>query len=173
VPAVVPADGPAGQPARGALHHLELWVADLDAVQPSWDWLLQSLGYRPHRSWPGGLSWVLGDGAGVYVVLEQSPAVLPGRHERTRPGWNHLALWAGSADELAALVVEAPRHGWRLLFADRHPFAGGPDHHAAYLEDGAGHEVELVASRASDSRTTQSPGTTSTGTGSSTNPSEA
>ena len=26
-------------------------------------------------------------------------------------------------------------HGWRLMFADRHPYAGGEDHYAAYLEN--------------------------------------
>jgi len=31
------------------------------------------------------------------------------------------------------------------MFADRHPYAGGPDHYAAYLESGEGFEVELVA----------------------------
>jgi hypothetical protein len=33
-----------------------------------------------------------------------------------------------------------------LLLADRHPRAGGPAHYAAYLENGGGFEVELVAS---------------------------
>jgi hypothetical protein len=33
-----------------------------------------------------------------------------------------------------------------LLFPDRHPHAGGPDHYAAYLENTDGFEVELVAS---------------------------
>ncbi len=47
--------------------------------------------------------------------------------------------------ELDALVTDAGAHGWRLLFADRHPYAGGPEHYAAYLEDAAGFEVELVA----------------------------
>ena len=32
-----------------------------------------------------------------------------------------------------------------LLFGDRHPFAGGAEHHAAYLTDEDGYEVELVA----------------------------
>jgi hypothetical protein len=32
------------------------------------------------------------------------------------------------------------------MFADRHPYAGGPEHYAAYLESGEGFEVELVAS---------------------------
>lgn len=129
-------------PVPGALHHLELWVSDLQAAREPWQWLLASLGYTPYRSWDAGLSWRHGE---AYVVMEQSPAVLRGPHQRTRPGWNHVALWAGSPAELDALVTQAPAHGWRLLFADRHPYAGGPDHHAAYLEDADGHEVELVA----------------------------
>jgi len=43
------------------------------------------------------------------------------------------------------LVSAAPAHGWRLLFADRHPHAGGPGHYAAYLENDDGYEAELVA----------------------------
>lgn len=130
-------------PARGRVHHLELWVRDLTTARPAWEWLLTTLGYAPFQSFDGGVSWRLGDDA--YVVLEQSPALAPGVHERTRPGWNHVALWGGTRAELAALVEQAPAHGWALLFADRHPYAGGPEHHAAYLEDAEGHEVELVA----------------------------
>ena len=36
------------------------------------------------------------------------------------------------------------QHGWVLLLAERHPFAGGPGHYAAYLENADGYEVELV-----------------------------
>ncbi len=45
------------------------------------------------------------------------------------------------------------------MFQDRHPFAGGPDHYAAYLEDDDGYEVELVAETDSLHRpiTAQSP----------------
>ncbi len=31
------------------------------------------------------------------------------------------------------------------MFPDRHPFAGGPENYAAYMEDAAGFEVELAA----------------------------
>jgi catechol 2,3-dioxygenase-like lactoylglutathione lyase family enzyme len=127
---------------RGALHHLELWVPDLAAAERSWGWLLTSLGYGEFQRWEAGVSWRLGSG---YVVVEQSPALLGDRHERTRPGMNHVALHAGTRAELDAMVAAAPEYGWVLLFADRHPYAGGPDHCAAYLEDGAGFEVELVA----------------------------
>ncbi len=128
--------------SRGLLHHVELWVPDLSRAERSWGWLLPALGAAPYQSWEHGRSWRLG---GVYVVVEQSPALTAGTHERLRPGLNHLAFRAGPPDDLDALVAEAPAHGWRLLFADRHPFAGGPQHRAAYLEDADGYEVELVA----------------------------
>ncbi|WP_285707364.1 hypothetical protein [Microtetraspora sp. NBRC 16547] len=32
-----------------------------------------------------------------------------------------------------------------MLFPNRHPYAGGDQHYATYLEDGYGFEVELVA----------------------------
>jgi catechol 2,3-dioxygenase-like lactoylglutathione lyase family enzyme len=128
------------------LHHIELWVPDLLRTERSWGWLLTRLGAEPFQSWEHGRSWRWGDGAGsVYVVVEQSAALAGDRHERRSPGLNHLALRAGSPDELDALVGEAPAHGWRLMFADRHPYAGGPAHRAAYLEDADGYEVELVA----------------------------
>jgi catechol 2,3-dioxygenase-like lactoylglutathione lyase family enzyme len=132
---------------RGPLHHIELWVPDLTRAERSWGWLLTRLGAQPHQSWAHGRSWRWDEphGQGAYVVVEQSPALTGTRHERRCPGLNHLAFWAGSPTDLDALVAEAPAHGWHLLFADRHPFAGGPDHRAAYLEDTDGYEVELVA----------------------------
>ena len=122
------------------LHHVELWVPDLTRAERSWGWLLTALGAQPFQAWPGGRSWRSGD---VYVVLEQSPDLVGDVHERRRPGLNHLAF---AVPDLDALVQAAPAHGWTLLFGDRHPFAGGPDHRAAYLEDADGFEVELVAS---------------------------
>ncbi|MGY1705771.1 VOC family protein [Geodermatophilus sp. SYSU D00697] len=129
-------------PRRGLLHHIEVWVPDLPRAERSWGWLLTALGAQPYQSWVHGRSWRSGD---VYVVVEQSPDLGGAVHERRSPGLNHLAFWAGTAAELDDLVAEAPSHGWRLLFPDRHPFAGGPEHRAAYLEDADGYEVELVA----------------------------
>ncbi|MET0789481.1 MAG: VOC family protein [Cellulomonas sp.] len=134
--------------ARGGLHHLEIWVADLAAAESSWGWLLAKLGYTVRDRWPVGVSWACG--TGPYVVLESGPDVAAAEHDRLRPGINHVAFHAGARAELDALVAEAPTHGWSLMFADRHPFAGGSDHYAAYLEDAQGFEVELVASDAVD-----------------------
>ena len=126
----------------GALHHVEVWVADLTASGPGWAWLLGRLGYEMDRSWPGGRAYRSGV---TYIVLEQSPDVLAGGHQRRRAGINHLAFYAGSRADVDAMVAAAGDHGWRLLFPETHPHAGGPGHYAAFLEDGAGYEVELVA----------------------------
>ncbi len=52
---------------------------------------------------------------------------------------------AGGPGDVERLAVDAVRRGWVLLFADRHPFAGGAGHYAAYLEHVDGFEVELCA----------------------------
>ena len=125
------------------LHHVEIWVSGFTAARPCWDWLFGVLGWAPYQDWPGGRSWRAGDGA--YVVLEESPdLLLDVPYDRRRAGLNHLAVTAerSAVDRLAA---EGPDHGWALLFADRHPHAGGPDAYAAYLEGPAGFEVEVVA----------------------------
>lgn len=131
------------------MHHVELWFADLARAERSWGWLLGALGYACTRRWADGCAWSAGGSpGGTDVVLESGPDVLDVPHERRRPGVNHLAFHAGTRAEVDTLAREAPRHGWTLLFPDRHPHAGGPDHYAAYLEDGTGVEVELVAESA-------------------------
>jgi len=126
----------------GAVHHIELWVPSLDRAIESFGWVLPALGYDEFQNWDNGRSWSVG---GTYVVVEESPAIVGREHDRHRPGVNHLAFHAGSADDVDRLVGEAPRHGWQLLFADRHPHAGGPGHYAAFLENQDGFEIELVA----------------------------
>ncbi len=126
----------------GGLHHVEVWVPDLDAAVESWGWLLGTLGWTEFQNWPKGRSWRLGD---VYLVVEQSPAMTAAEHDRCRPGLNHLAFHAGPRSAVDQLVADAGAHGWTLMFADRHPFAGGPEHYAAFLENRHGYEIELIA----------------------------
>lgn len=130
-----------GGSGTGGVHHIELWVPDLAVAEAGWGWLLGELGHVPYQRWEHGRSWRRGD---TYLVIEQSPALAPGPHDRLLPGLNHLAFHVRDRATLDALVARAPEHGWRLLFADRHPYAGGDAHCAAYLEDAAGYEVELV-----------------------------
>jgi catechol 2,3-dioxygenase-like lactoylglutathione lyase family enzyme len=124
------------------LHHVELWVPDLAAARGPWGWLLGELGWQPYQDWPQGCSWRHG---AMYLVLEQSPALSGTAHDRLAPGLNHLAFTVGGEAEVDRLAAAAPGQGWRLMFADRHPHAGGPESYAAYLEDAGGYEVELCA----------------------------
>jgi catechol 2,3-dioxygenase-like lactoylglutathione lyase family enzyme len=135
------APGPSS--SRVGFHHVELWVADLGLVEPSWDWLLGELGWRRYQNWTDGRSWRIGD---AYLCVEQSSALRPGLpYDRMRPGLNHLALHAPDRAVVDRLHAAGPDHGWDRLFADAYPHAGGPEHYAAYLTDAAGYEVEIVA----------------------------
>ncbi|MEV1059774.1 VOC family protein [Micromonospora chalcea] len=126
----------------GGLHHVEVWVPDLAAASRSWGWLLGELGWTLYQDWPAGRSWRLG---ATYIVLEESPALTGRTHDRRAPGLNHMAFHAGPPAAVERLVTAAGEYGWTLLFPDRHPHAGGLDSYAAYLTDGQGYEVELVA----------------------------
>jgi catechol 2,3-dioxygenase-like lactoylglutathione lyase family enzyme len=124
------------------LHHLTLWVPDLDRAERSWSWLLGELGYARDRSLEKVL--LFRHTSGFAIALEQSADMVPGMlYSRLRPGLNHLAFRLASAPTLDAVVRAAPNHGWSHLPGDRHPIAGGA--RVAYLEDNDGFEVELVA----------------------------
>lgn len=127
-----------------ALHHVGLWTTDLAEVEEGWRWLLTGLGWSDGDTWAEGRTWMHPDG--TYLVLEQSPDVKDALHDRLRAGLNHLAVNCPSVDILDLLRGQADAHGWRELFADRYPHAGGSSHTALFLENIQGFEVELVAS---------------------------
>ncbi|MBN9224700.1 MAG: glyoxalase [Microbacterium sp. SCN 70-27] len=126
--------------SAGVVHHLELRTADLAAAAAAWAWLLGELGYAPYQTWPEGRSWRKGD---TYLVVEAAP--LAGAHDRRMPGLSHLALHAGPRAIVDRLWASATDHGWARLYEDRHPFAGGEGHYAAFLENAERFKVELVA----------------------------
>jgi hypothetical protein len=41
------------------LHHVELWVADLECGKSQWGWLPGELGYQQFQDWPAGRSWAV------------------------------------------------------------------------------------------------------------------
>lgn len=125
---------------RGALHHLELYVSNLERSVSFWGLLLGRLGYEPYQEWDDGLSWRLGP---TYLVFVQAPE--DAEFDRRRPGLNHLAFHVDTAEEVEELVEALRGRGSRLLYEDRHPYAGGRDHYAAFVEDPDGLKVELVA----------------------------
>lgn len=124
-------------------HHVEVWVADIAAARAEWGWLLGRLGFVRESAWPEGESWSAG---GAYLTLTTSPNLAATEHDRRRPGVNHLAFHGGTPAEVDAILADAAAVGWRPLYADRYPYAGGPDHYAGWIENTAGFKVEIVAS---------------------------
>lgn len=121
---------------------MEIWVADLAQARSEWGWLLRELGFALTSEWSEGESWSAG---GVYLTLTTSPTLSGSVHDRRAPGVNHLAFAAGGADRVDAMMAAAPAHGWRPLYSERYPHAGGPDHYAGWLENTAGFKAEIVA----------------------------
>jgi len=124
------------------LHHVEIWVPDLDRDADSWGWLLARLGFDLTAEWPDGRTWEAGS---AYVTLTSSPNLSSAVHDRRRPGVNHLAFRGGTRAEVDAVMTAAPAHGWQPLYQDRYPHAGGPDHYAGWLENPQGFKAEIVA----------------------------
>ncbi len=133
----------AGCSRMPGIHHIELWIADLDGVRDEWTWLLTRVGLTLHDEWAGGgQSW---GWDGAYLVLTGSPNLSSAPHDRRVPGLNHLAFRAGARAAVDAIMSDAPAHGWHPLYHDRYPHAGGPEHYAGWLENAAGFKVEIVA----------------------------
>ncbi len=123
-------------------HHVEIWVADLETAKDEWGWLLQRLGFVRKSEWHEGQSWAVGD---AYLTFTTSPNLSGSAHDRRRPGVNHIAFHGGSAREVDETMELAQQHGWRLLYHERYPHAGGLDHYAGWLENSEGFKAEIVA----------------------------
>lgn len=125
----------------GAIHHLELYVRDLERSVEFWGWLLGQLGYEPYQEWDEGISWRSGDAYMAFVLAPSGASDL----DRRSVGLNHLAFRARDRDAVDQLTKQLHERGVRILYADRHPYAGGPDHYAVFFEDPDGLKVEVVS----------------------------
>ncbi len=123
-------------------HHVEVWVANFAEARAEWGWLLHELGFARDSEWSEGESWAAD---GTYLTLTTSPNLAGTTHNRRQPGVNHLAFKAGAPDRVDDIIAQAAQHGWRPLYQDRYPYAGGPDHYAGWLENSAGFKAEVVA----------------------------
>lgn len=125
------------------LHHIELYVSNLNQSILFWEWLLKELGYEPYQKWESGISWKQKDTYIVFVQAEERFLDIP--YHRCRVGLNHLAFHAKSKEQIKELTAKLQERGVNLLYRDKHPYAGGENHFAVYFEDPDRIKVELVA----------------------------
>ncbi len=127
----------------GMLHHVELYVSDLEKSLSFWGWLLAELGYSEYQSWEQGKSFILGSTYLVFVQTEKKHLDIP--YHRCKTGLNHLAFFAKSREHVDELTEALKQKNITILYQDRHPYAGGKDYYAVYFEDPDRIKVELVA----------------------------
>jgi catechol 2,3-dioxygenase-like lactoylglutathione lyase family enzyme len=126
------------------LHHVELYVTDLDRSISFWTPFMERLGYQGER-WSEGMNYVAGEEDPYICLLQASKEHLAAGYHRKRVGLNHLAFKARSrehVDQIRRWVREA---GYTLLYDDRYPFATAPGYHAVYCEDPDRIKLEVVA----------------------------
>lgn len=125
----------------GQLHHVEIYVSDLEKSAMVWGWFLGELGYRHYQSWKQGRSYILGDTYIVFVQTEERFLDVP--FHRCRTGLNHLAFHARSRDHVDQMKSLLEERGIVLLYSGKFPTAGGA--YGLFFEDPDRIKVELVA----------------------------
>lgn len=125
------------------LHHIEIYVSDLQRTIQFWDWFLDELGYKVHQQWSSGISWKYGSTYLVFVQADQK--YMDVTYHRCRVGLNHLAFHANSKEQVDEVTLKLQEKKIQILYQNKHPFAGGEHHYAVYFEDPDRIKVELVA----------------------------
>jgi catechol 2,3-dioxygenase-like lactoylglutathione lyase family enzyme len=124
------------------LHHIELYVSNLDRSISFWSPLMLMLGYEADR-WDGGMNYRQGE---YYLCFLQAPAEhLAAGYHRKRVGLNHLAFHGNSRTHVDDIAAWAKAAGHSVLYEDKYPFASGSGYYAVYLEDPDRMKVEVVA----------------------------
>ena len=137
--------------SKGLIHHIEIYVSDLSKTVEFWDWFLEELGYTLFQEWEGGKSWKLGETYIVFVQAEER--FLDEPYHRCRVGLNHLAFHAESRQHVDDMTQRLKEKGTKILYEEKHPFAGGQEYYAVYFEDPDRIKVELVAPKNTDNGT--------------------
>jgi catechol 2,3-dioxygenase-like lactoylglutathione lyase family enzyme len=128
---------------KGLLHHIELYVSDLNKSVEFWGWLLEELGYSTFQKWEKGQSWKLDDTYLVFVQADERFLDVP--YHRCRVGLNHLAFHSESREHVDEMTRKLENRGVKILYKNKHPYSGGPNHYTVYFEDPDRIKVELAA----------------------------
>ena len=125
----------------GTLHHIELYVSDLQRSVAFWQWLLEELGYALFQSWESGCSYKKGKMYLVFVQVERKYLDIP--YHRKRAGMNHLAFHGRNMATVDKMAAQLQQHGVTMLYGGA-PLVSG-DSYAVYFEDPDRIKVEITA----------------------------
>ena len=127
----------------GTVHHIEIYVSDLSRSILFWEWLLtKKFSYKVFQRWNNGISFIFGDTYIVFVQTEEK--YNDSSYHRRKTGLNHLAFQCSSREFVDSLANELKEKNINILYADKHPLAGGEDYYAVFFEDPDRIKVEVV-----------------------------
>lgn len=133
------------------LHHIELNVSNLAESKSFYTELLPPLGYTLFQEWGNGFSYKSGPTYIVFVQTDERFLQTP--YHRKETGLNHLAFHADSRAQVDEMTKKMRQWGARVLYEDLHPYAGGPDTYAVFLEGPDRLKIEIAATGEVDTHT--------------------
>jgi catechol 2,3-dioxygenase-like lactoylglutathione lyase family enzyme len=125
----------------GKISHIELYVSNLASSLSFWSWFLEYVGYTKYQEFSTGESWMRD---GEYIVFVQAENLEEySSYHRRGVGLNHIAFQADTKEQIDILTQELRKRGIAILYADKHPYAGGASMYAVYFEDPDRIKVEV------------------------------
>jgi len=126
------------------IHHIELYVSDLEKSIEFWRPFMELLNYESER-WSEGINFYGSKTEPYLCLLEVSKDYLASGYHRKRIGLNHLAFKANSREHVDEVRTWVINSGYTSLYDDKYPFATAPDYYALFCEDPDRIKLEVVA----------------------------
>ena len=127
------------------LHHIEIYVSDLNTSHAFWSNLLAKIGYEVSGKWDEGFT-LSNEKDAYFTFVQVSKKYAAHKYHRCGVGLNHLAFKVENKSEVDAIRQHCLDNGIICLYDDKFPHAnGGQDYYALFLEDPDRIKVEFVA----------------------------
>lgn len=124
------------------MHHIEIYVSNLNKTREFYSWLLSKLGYELFQDWKQGFSYKKDS---FYIVFSQvCDKYNSNSYNRCNVGLNHLAFSCSEKDKIDEIRKQLILKGVKLLYDEKYPYAGGDKHYAVYFEDPDRIKLEIV-----------------------------
>jgi len=131
-------------PAAGALHHVDVTVADFRRSKEFYAAVMPLMGFTRLPKEFGAVAW---RGASILAIQPAKPEEKDRAHSRYAPGLHHLAFRAPSRAAVDALHVELVKLGVTILDPPAtYPYTEG--YYAVFFADPDGMKLEYVYSPA-------------------------
>jgi len=130
---------------NGVIHHIEIYVSDINKSTAFWQWLLtEKFSYKVFQKWDSGISFKFESSYIVFVQTEKKYAA--NSYNRKNTGLNHLAFHCTSRNFVDDLTIDLKYRNIEILYPEKHPYAGGENYYAVFFEDPDRIKVEVVVS---------------------------